>query len=46
MNTDFLRRLIDEQLPAHPSYYGEMVWILTMLELWLQGHAPDYRIDA
>jgi asparagine synthase (glutamine-hydrolysing) len=46
VNTNFLRRLIDEQLPAHPSYYGEMVWILTMLELWLQGHAPDYRIDA
>jgi asparagine synthase (glutamine-hydrolysing) len=46
VDTGFLRRLIGEQLPAHPGYYGEMVWILTMLELWLQGHAPDYRIDA
>ena len=31
---------------AHAAYYGELVWILTMLELWLRGnqaasiHAP------
>ena len=23
------------RLPAHPGYYGEMVWILMMLEQWL-----------
>ncbi|MBT0960594.1 asparagine synthetase B family protein [Denitromonas iodatirespirans] len=28
-------RLIDELLPAHPGYYGELVWILMMMELWL-----------
>ena len=39
----FIRTLIDEHLPTHPGYYGEMVWILMMLEQWLQGHAPDYR---
>lgn len=41
----FLRSLMDERLIAHPGYYGEMVWILVMLEQWLQHHAPDYRCD-
>ncbi|MCK7493620.1 MAG: asparagine synthase C-terminal domain-containing protein [Comamonadaceae bacterium] len=31
------RRCWPTQLPAHPGYYGEMVWILMMLEQWLQG---------
>lgn len=36
-------RLIDELLPAHPGYYGELVWILMMMELWLSRPAttPD-----
>lgn len=33
----FLQRLLQEHLPSHPKYYGEMVWILVMLELWLAG---------
>ncbi len=41
---DFARRLIDQHLPEHPSYYGTMVWILMMLEHWLQAHAADYRL--
>jgi asparagine synthase (glutamine-hydrolysing) len=40
---EFVRRLLDEHLPAHPGYYGEMVWILMMLEQWLRHHAPDWR---
>jgi asparagine synthase (glutamine-hydrolysing) len=36
----FLERLLREHLPAHPSYYGELVWVLMMLELWLrESHA-------
>jgi asparagine synthase (glutamine-hydrolysing) len=31
-------------LPAHPGYYGEMIWILMMMEQWLQHHAPDWRL--
>ena len=38
---EFIHALLDTHLPAHPGYYGEMVWILMMLELWLQHHAPD-----
>ncbi len=40
---DFIRALLDRHLPEHPGYYGEMVWILIMMELWMQAHAPDYR---
>lgn len=43
---DFLRSLIDERTAEHASYYGEMVWILMMLEHWLRRHAPDYRLDG
>ncbi|MDP1902555.1 MAG: asparagine synthase C-terminal domain-containing protein [Rubrivivax sp.] len=40
---EFITALLDEHLPAHPGYYGEMVWILMMLEQWLQEH---HRGDA
>jgi asparagine synthase (glutamine-hydrolysing) len=36
---DFVDRLLREHLLQHPGYYGEMVWILTMLEQWLRRHA-------
>ncbi len=39
---EFIRRLLAELLPAQPGYYGEMVWILVMLEHWLRRHAPDF----
>ena len=41
----FIRSLFEQRLPEHPGYYGEMVWILTMLELWLRAHAPQWRIE-
>jgi asparagine synthase (glutamine-hydrolysing) len=30
--------LLTELLPRHPAYYGELVWILVMLEQWLARH--------
>ena len=33
---DFVETLLAQHLPAHPGYYGEMVWILMMLEQWLR----------
>jgi asparagine synthase (glutamine-hydrolysing) len=33
---EFLDRLLNEHLADHARYYGTMVWILMMLELWLQ----------
>ena len=43
---EFIDTLLHTHLPAHPGYYGEMVWILMMLEQWLQRHAPRYVADA
>jgi asparagine synthase (glutamine-hydrolysing) len=34
---EFIETLLKEHLPAHPGFYGEMVWIMTMLEQWLQA---------
>jgi asparagine synthase (glutamine-hydrolysing) len=34
---DYVQQLMAENLPTHPGYYGEMVWILMMLEHWLRG---------
>ena len=39
----FVRQLMERRLAEHPSYYGEMVWILLMLEQWLQHHQPHAR---
>jgi len=38
----FLKELLEERLPSHPGYYGEMIWILMMLEQWLQAHHPRW----
>jgi asparagine synthase (glutamine-hydrolysing) len=34
---DDLRRRL---LPAHPAYYGTMIWVLMMLGLWLEAKRP------
>lgn len=34
----FLRDLLDRRLSEHPAYYGTMVWVLMMLELWFRKH--------
>jgi len=41
---EFTDTLVDDLLPQHPGYYGEMVWILMMLEQWFRHHLPDYRL--
>lgn len=38
VRAQFVDRLLDEYLPSYPNYYGEMVWILMMLEQWLRAH--------
>ena len=40
----FTDTLMRTQLREHPGFYGEMVWILMMLEQWLQAHVPSYRV--
>ena len=41
---EFIQQLLDTHLPAHPGYYGEMVWILMMLEQWLAAKAPRFGL--
>jgi len=33
---EFIDTLLQEHLPAHPGFYGELVWIMTMLEQWMR----------
>lgn len=41
----FVKDLLEIHLATAPQYYGTMVWILMVLELWLQAHAPAFRIQ-
>lgn len=41
---DFMETLLTKRLPEHPGYFGEMVWILMMLEQWLMAKASNFRM--
>jgi asparagine synthase (glutamine-hydrolysing) len=43
VNKAFADRLFGSLLAEHPGYYGELVWVLMLLEQWLRRHAPDWR---
>jgi asparagine synthase (glutamine-hydrolysing) len=36
-NSEFLDHAIKMHQSIHAAYYGELIWILMMLELWFQG---------
>jgi asparagine synthase (glutamine-hydrolysing) len=44
MRVDAIDKLQSVHPPAHPGYYGEMVWILMMLEQWLRVKVPNWRL--
>ncbi len=44
LRRDFAETVLKQHLPAHPGYYGEIVWIAMMLEQWLRARAPGFRI--
>ena len=44
LRADFVDALLNKHLYEHPGYFGEMIWISMMLEQWLRGHAPDFKI--
>jgi asparagine synthase (glutamine-hydrolysing) len=39
---DFLKELLSRRLAEHPGYYGEMVWLLVILEQWFAVRAPRF----
>jgi asparagine synthase (glutamine-hydrolysing) len=44
VRADFIETLLTQRLSEHPGYFGEMVWILMMLEQWLAAKAPQLRL--
>jgi asparagine synthase (glutamine-hydrolysing) len=38
---EFLEEALRMHRDGHAAYFGELIWILTALELWLQHHAPQ-----
>ncbi|MBU0603273.1 MAG: asparagine synthase C-terminal domain-containing protein [Gammaproteobacteria bacterium] len=41
----FVQHLLARHRSEHASYYGVMIWVLMMLEQWLQAH-PHARLDT
>jgi asparagine synthase (glutamine-hydrolysing) len=42
----FFDELLQRVTTEHATFYGELVWILMMLEQWLCAHEPEYRFGA
>jgi asparagine synthase (glutamine-hydrolysing) len=38
LNRDFITQAIKLHKDGHAGYYGELIWILMMLELWMKSH--------
>jgi asparagine synthase (glutamine-hydrolysing) len=45
VRADFLASLGGDRLRERPGYYGEMVWILLMLEHWLERRAAGFAVS-
>ncbi len=42
---ELVHDLFSNRLREHSGFYGEMVWVLMMLEHWLERHAPTFKMD-
>jgi asparagine synthase (glutamine-hydrolysing) len=40
----FIDELTSQHLAAHAGYYGTLIWVLVMLEQWMQKRMPDYSL--
>ena len=40
-NSSFIDKVIQLHRGGHAAYYGELVWIMTVFELWLQGREKN-----
>jgi asparagine synthase (glutamine-hydrolysing) len=45
IRAELVNELFSTRLPEHAGYFGEMIWILMMLEHWLVVKAPAYKAD-
>jgi asparagine synthase (glutamine-hydrolysing) len=44
VRAEFIDELLAQRVHEHAAYYGELVWVMMMLELWLQAHRPDFTL--
>ncbi len=44
VRAEFVDTLLNRHLGEHPGYYGEMVWIMMMLEQWLRGQEKSFSL--
>jgi len=42
----FVAELVGRRMPEHPHFYGGMVWVLMMLEQWLQDHDAGFGVEG
>jgi len=42
---ELVHDLFSTRLREHSGFYGEMVWVLMMLEHWLERHAATFKLD-
>jgi asparagine synthase (glutamine-hydrolysing) len=38
LNENYIGKIIQAHESGHASYYGVMIWVLIMLEQWMQTH--------
>ncbi len=38
INPEFLDKALDMHDNSHADFYGELLWVLMMLELWISAH--------
>jgi len=43
---DFFDELVRRVTHEHAGFYGELVWIMMMLEQWLAVHRPGYHFES
>jgi asparagine synthase (glutamine-hydrolysing) len=42
IQAQFIDKALEMQQNEHSAYYGELIWILSVLELWLGQKADDH----
>ena len=46
VRAEFVQTILTQRLPEHPGYFGEIVWILMMLDQWLAAKAPGFSLPG
>ena len=44
LRQNYITELQRQHREIHPTYFGKMVWVILMLELWLQANTSDNKL--